>query len=233
LVLPKLSRVTLAEQAAQTLMDFIVAQDLKPGDAIPSEGDLALQFGVSRTIVREALKCLAGKNVIEVVNGRRAVIKPLDTQPLNTYFQRALHFDRKTVIELMEVRRGLEVESARLAAERRTSEQLGKLTETVAAMAEQLHDPDRFADRDVEFHLQIATAAQNKMLYLLVESIREFLREASKEGLRRGDAEGRFGTAYIIHKRLLRELEKGDPDGAAQAMTAHFDGQLYWLNRPD
>ncbi len=80
-----LSRDTLSDQVARQLLDFIVAHDLKPGARLPSEQTLAQEFQVSRPVIREALRSLAGKSVIDIVNGKGAIIKPLNAQPLGLF----------------------------------------------------------------------------------------------------------------------------------------------------
>src|SRR5262245_39862413 len=90
LMLTKLSRETLAEQAAQNLIAFIESQDLKPGKLLPSEYQLAADLGVSRPIIREALKSLEGKGIVEVVSGKGAMVKLPNSQPLQIFFQRTM-----------------------------------------------------------------------------------------------------------------------------------------------
>src|SRR6476659_3004041 len=104
-MLTKLSRETLAEQAARNLIAFIEAQDLKPGKLLPPESQLAADFGVSRPIIREALKSLEGKGIIEVVSGKGAVVKPLDSHPLRLFFQHAIRIEGEAIIDLMELRK--------------------------------------------------------------------------------------------------------------------------------
>ena len=117
-MLSKLSRSTLAEQATENLLVYIETQNLKPGDLLPSETRLATQFEVSRPVIREALKNLEGKGIIEIINGKGALVKPMDSDPLRLFFQRAVQIERNTILELMDVRRGLEVQAVMLAARR-------------------------------------------------------------------------------------------------------------------
>src|SRR5512138_2957949 len=133
-MLPKLSRGTLAEQVTDNLLSFIEAQHLKPNDLLPSETSLAGSFGVSRPVIREALKNLEGKGIIEIVNGKGALVRPIDSNPLRLFFQRAMQFERNTMLELMEVRKGLEVEAAVLAATRRQPQDIEALEKTVVQM---------------------------------------------------------------------------------------------------
>ena len=113
----KLHRETLAEQARNALLDLIARRGLREGDVLPSEMSLAGEFGVSRQVIREALKALQGQGVIEILNGRGAVVRPVDHSALVVFFQRAVHLNQRTIIELIEVRKGIEIQSAMLAAD--------------------------------------------------------------------------------------------------------------------
>src|SRR5512142_1357307 len=118
-MLPKLSRGTLAEQVTDNLLSFIEAQHLKPGDLLPSETSLGNSFGVSRPVVREALKNLEGKGIIEIVNGKGALIRPIDSDPLRLFFHGAMQTEICNLRVLIEVRKGREVRAAIVAAQRR------------------------------------------------------------------------------------------------------------------
>src|SRR5512146_2102839 len=106
-MLPKITRGTLADQVTARLLEYVQAQHLKPGDLLPSETSLANSFGVSRPVIREALKNLEGKGVIEIVNGKGALVRPIDSDPLRLFFQRAMQLEYGTILELMEIRKGL------------------------------------------------------------------------------------------------------------------------------
>src|SRR5215510_14475461 len=107
----KLNRTTLVEQVAQTLVEFIESSHLMPGDTLPSTTKLATNFGVSRPVVREALKFLEAKGVIEISNGKKPMVKPITTEPLLGFFDRIVKVEHKALREFMEVRQGLEVQS--------------------------------------------------------------------------------------------------------------------------
>jgi GntR family transcriptional repressor for pyruvate dehydrogenase complex len=119
---PQLRRDTLAEQVAERLISLIEHDELAPGTLLPAEGKLALEFGVSRPVVREALKVLAAKDIVAIANGKGAMVRPMTSAPLRDFFQRALRNRHSTSVELLEVRKGIEVQSATLAAQRRTVE---------------------------------------------------------------------------------------------------------------
>ena len=226
----RLTRATLGKQVLDGVLALIADRDLRPGDILPSEGQLALDFGVSRPIVREALRALAERGVVDIVNGRGAVLVPLDNRPLNAWFERAVAADAGSVIELMWVRRGIEVQAARLAATRATDAQLATLAETAALMRAALADSDAYVELDTEFHLRLAEATGNALILHLMEAIREILHGSIREGfLSRKDAR-RIEIAHARHETLIAELRRHDADAAAATMEAHFDDAIASLH---
>ncbi len=232
-MLPKLSRGTLAEQVTDNLLAYIEAQHLKPGDLLPSETSLATSFGVSRPVIREALKNLEGKGIIEIVNGKGALVKPIDSDPLRLFFQRAMQIERSAILELMEVRKGLEVEAAILAAARRQPKDIEAIERTVQAMRQSLRDQEEYTRLDVEFHLLVAKASHNDMIVYLVESIREALRNAISAGLRSRSDLAQIEGLQATHEKLLETLRQGDVEEARRIMTLHFDEAIAAMRAQD
>jgi DNA-binding FadR family transcriptional regulator len=229
-MLTKLSRETLAEQAARNLMAFIEAQDLKPGKLLPPETKLAADLGVSRPIIREALKSLEGKGVIEVVSGKGAVVKALDSQSLQLFFERAMQIESEAIIDLMELRRGIEVQSAMLAAQRRTPDEVAQLAEIVTGMRRNLRDPDAYVKLDVAFHRLIASMTRNAMIHRLVGAIREAINDTIHESMLRPQTDEQLERVQTGHEAILASLEQGDPEEAGRAMATHFaEAVMSWV----
>lgn len=231
-MLPKINRETLAEQVTERLMEYIVIQQLKAGDLLPSEASLCSSFGVSRPVIREALKNLEGKRILEIINGKGALIRPIDSVPLRLFFQRAMQMEHSTILELMEVRRGLEVQAAGLAAQRRTAHDLETIRGIIQSMRENTADLEAYTHLDVEFHLQIACASHNTILVYLVESIRDALRNTISAGFQSRGALLRVEAVQRTHEVLLETIEKGDSKAATQAMLVHFDEAIAALSSP-
>jgi GntR family transcriptional repressor for pyruvate dehydrogenase complex len=222
-MLTKLSRETLAEQAARNLMAFIEDQHLQPGKLLPPETKLAADLGVSRPIIREALKSLEGKGIIEVVSGKGAVVKPLDNRPLQLFFLRAVQIEHEAIIDLMELRKGIEVQSVALAAQRRSAEEIEQLRALVAKMRCNLHVPDVYVDLDIAFHQLIAAMTHNSMIYHLVGAIREAIRDALHESLLRRQTDEQLEHVQAGHEAIFASVERGDVEEARRVMTDHFD----------
>lgn len=228
-VIEKLHRETLAGQAQNALLKLISQRGLQTGDALPSEMTLASEFGVSRQVIREALKALQGQGVIDIFNGRGAVVRPVDSSALVVFFQRAVQLNQHTIIELIEVRKGIEIQSAMLAAERRTPEDLLRLQEIVARMGQHSDELEIYTEIDLELHLAIASAAHNTMLFHLISSLREVSRDTILAGLRHRHGREQLARVQELHIRLLAEIERGQSQAAGDMMALHFDEAMLAL----
>jgi GntR family transcriptional regulator, transcriptional repressor for pyruvate dehydrogenase complex len=228
-MLKKLSRETLAEQAARNLLAYIEDQDMKPGKVLPPENQLAANLGVSRPIIREALKSLAGQGIVEVVSGKGAIVKQLDSQVLQVFFRRATQIAPETIIDLMELRKGIEVQAAALAAQRRTPDELAQLMESVARMRRHLHEPKVYVEADIAFHLLIASTSHNDMIYHLVGAIRVAIKDTLRESMLRPQSAEQLEHVQVGHEAILTAIEHGDTEQAQHTMAAHFDDAVMSL----
>ena len=158
-------RDTLADRVAENLLTAVMEGSLRSGHQLPSEGEIATSFAVSRAVVREAVGHLKAMGVIEVSNGKRAVVKLLDPVPLARFFSLAAAQETTNLIGLLEVRCGIESESAFLAAQRRSSEDLAVLSKLLDQMQELIRatsvfDAAQYAELDRDLHIEIARGQQ-------------------------------------------------------------------------
>jgi DNA-binding FadR family transcriptional regulator len=221
----RLRRETLAEQVARALLDIIEEQGLKPGNTLPSEARLTEEFGVSRHVVREALRYLEARGIISVVNGKGATVRAFSDEVIRDYFRSAVRFQQQRLMELLEVRRGIEIQSAFLAAQRRTDDDLAQLAEALAAMGRHLYDAAAYVTEDARLHLLIARASHNTLLYHLIGSIREPLQDSIRAGYSRSSI-AEIMSLPTIHAAIVSAIERGDGRGATRAMEHHFDGAM-------
>jgi GntR family transcriptional repressor for pyruvate dehydrogenase complex len=224
-----MQRATLAEQIETHIRELIVSDKLGPGEVLPSSIDLATEFGVSRSIVREAMKSLQAKGLIEISNGKRARVQPITNTVLVDFFDRFAQPHKAAVIELLELRKGIEVQGAVLAAQRRTGEDLERIWSFVRQMETKIGDPDAFLDIDVELHLAIVAASKNRMLFHLVDSIREVMRDTMKEGLVRHTASADWHRIHASHVTLVTFVDQQDAAGAGACMATHFDEAIHGI----
>jgi GntR family transcriptional regulator, transcriptional repressor for pyruvate dehydrogenase complex len=210
----------LYEQIVQQIQDSIETGALKPGDQLPAERELALQFGVSRTAVREAVKTLREKGLVEAYPGRGTFITSGSSNSIRLTLDRMIKTGNvEGTLHLVEVREILEPEIAALAATRADEESLVEMREAVSIMDKAKRDPDAFIEADLDFHLALAEAAANPLILSLIDSIVGVLREQriSIFGVDGGPERGQYH-----HKRVLEAVENRDPAGARAAMRAHL-----------
>lgn len=213
----------LYEKIVEQIESHILGGQLQPGDKLPSELELARQFGVSRTAVREAMKALSHKGLIEVSAGRGTFVTDNIPKVMrSTLGMLKMGLDEGTS-HLTEVRAILEPEIAALAASRRNEEQISAMAEAYAAMdaSAQEEDIDAFIESDLDFHLALAEAAQNPIIPILIDSIVDLLRESRARTLR---IRGGTTRAQAHHKAIMEAVIAGDTAAAREAMQAHLQG---------
>jgi len=212
----------LYEQIVSQIESRIVAGDLKVGDQLPSERELAEQFAVSRIVVREAVKALRQKGLVEILPGRGTFITNGTSGAVRYSLNMLMKFGATNgASNLVEVREILEPEIAARAATRITEEFIAAMQEAVNIMevATASNNADAFVEADLDFHLALAEAAQNPIILILINSIIDLLREQRK---RIGNASGGLIRGQHHHKIILDAVIKRDPDAARQAMQNHL-----------
>ncbi len=214
----------LYEQIVQQVEESILSGQLKPGDQLPAERDLAQRFGVSRTAVREAVKALREKGLVEAYSGRGTFVTNGTSQVIRQSLDLMIRINQQDgLAHLAELRHMLEPEIAALAATRIEEQLLGTMREAVAAMERSLHDPDAYVEADLDFHLALAEAAGNPLILSLLDSVVGLLRE------QRGrifNVEGGPERGQFHHKRILAAVEAKNAGAARQAMREHLDQVL-------
>src|ERR1700733_4526910 len=155
----------LYELIVQQVEDSILQGQLKPGDQLPAERDLAQQFGVSRTAVREAVKTLREKGLVEAYSGRGTFVTNGTSQAIRQSLDLMIRINpQEGSANLAELRLVLEPDIAALAAGRIEEQLLATMRDSVAVMERNLHDPDGYVEADLEFHLALAEAVGNPLI---------------------------------------------------------------------
>jgi GntR family transcriptional repressor for pyruvate dehydrogenase complex len=211
----------LYEQIARQIEDRIIDGDLDYGDRLPSELELADQFGVSRTAVREAIKALRAKGLVEVLPGRGTFITDGASQVLRTSFGQILRISNQGRLDnLIEIREILEPKIAAMAAERADEEDIEAMKASISAMDNSTEDAEAFIEADLAFHLALANATKNSLIPLLIDPIVGMLQEQRVRIFQtdKGPERGQFH-----HKRILQCITQHDTQAAHDAMTAHLE----------
>jgi GntR family transcriptional repressor for pyruvate dehydrogenase complex len=211
----------LYEQIVQQIEESVLNGSLKPGDQLPAERDLAQRLGVSRTAVREAVKALREKGLVEAYSGRGTFITDGTTHAARQSFDLMVKIgQQESSTHLAELRLILEPGIAALAAERIEEEYLGAMREAVVVMDRAQKDPAAYIEADLDFHLALAEAVANPLILSLIDSIVGLLRE---QRIKIFNVEGGPQRGQVHHKRILAAMERRDPEMARSAMRAHLE----------
>lgn len=231
--LPHREAETAASTIAGELVQMIIGQ-MRPGASLPSEGELAAKFGVSRVTVREAVKMLAGRGLLDLARGRRAIVREPDGTALGDFISWILQYDPKGMFDLVEVRLSLEVHSVALAARRANRPALAAIESRLQAMRDaavpmDANDDDRAAElafhkADVGFHEAVAMAGGNRILISLFEAMAVPLQRSffmSRHGRQQRGHDSKLTVE--AHERILNCIRAGDVGAAETAMREHLE----------
>jgi GntR family transcriptional repressor for pyruvate dehydrogenase complex len=216
-------RDRLHEQVAGKIQELIIGESLRPGDKLPSERDLAERLGVSRTVIREAVRVLSAQGLVEAKAGSGTYVRELSPNdaaaPIELFLNLRQVPDRYK--NLSEVRRTLEVDIAGLAAERATDEDITAMEAAVEGITAQVGDAERFTQYDLAFHEALAAATHNELYSVLLTPITDLLLEFRLTAYRY-DAQSSIEGALTFHRRILDRAKARDAEGARQAMRDHL-----------
>jgi GntR family transcriptional repressor for pyruvate dehydrogenase complex len=210
----------LSDQVATQIQELVIESALKLGEKLPSERELSKLLGVSRTVVREAVRALVAKGLLEVRHGGGMIVRAPDSALVSEIMINMLRSDGDvTFMHVHEVRYLLEVEIAGLSAERRDDDDLLQMEGQLQAMVEHEGDPLRWAEADVAFHAAIAVATHNPLYLVLLNSIVEMLMELRLTAISLPDTPQK---AYHHHMILFERIKAQDRPGARKAMRDHL-----------
>lgn len=214
------SRATLSEQVAKRLAVRIATGEWQPGEKLPSEAELCTAFDIGRSTLREALTSLAFIGLIRMrAGGGSFVAEHPSVYFTSPWLSAGLLSDKKTLREFVEARLILDTELAGLCAERATPKELAELELLLNQIEQAVHDPNRFAKLDLEFHLAIGRAAKNDVLYNLFMSLREHTIELITKSLLLNEG---MQQAARQHAKILDAFRQRNPIKARQAMRHHL-----------
>lgn len=209
-------RIRLYEQLIHQLMDYIELSELRPGDRLPSERELASELRVSRASLRQATVALEVQGVLEIRHGGGIYVRSLDPEPEHLA---NLLTRRRVLSEVLEAREALEVMLAGLAADRRTAADVTAMEEALVQMASDIKAGGLGAREDEAFHSAITTAAGNRLLADLMTALHDPIGQSRLESLAQP---GRPAKSLAAHRRIADAIRRQDVRGAQNAMRQHL-----------
>lgn len=210
----------ISSEVTRRLLDYLISGQVKPGERLPSERQLAETLGVGRSHVRQAVKSLTVLGLVDARQGDGTYLKRTDSPLLPLAIEWGLLLGAKRSQDLVEARAELEILLAGLAAERRDEASLAELRECVEIM-QRTKDNDEFVRADVAFHLAIARSTGNQSLYQIMKSIRSLMQVWIQ---RVAYAPGTRPATWAEHAAVFQAIEVRDAAAARQAMIGHMEG---------
>jgi DNA-binding FadR family transcriptional regulator len=215
-------------EVQDAIRDYILANRLQPGAALPAEGDLARQLGVSRNTVREAVRSLESLGVIETKRGSGLYVSNFSFDPILDNLEYGLLSDLGELSDLLQVRRVLEVGLIEAAMNTMTDEIKEEIVSTVDAMGQLAHHGQPFVNEDRRFHRLLFEHIGNSMLVRLLDIFWQGFNKASHFG---DIADDDPVWTYHAHQAVVDAITAGDVERAKVALDEHYAGLERRLKR--
>ena len=218
-------KATISAEVAEAIQKIMIDADLQPGDKLPSQAELAERFGAGSRSIREAIKILEARGMVDTRQGKGVFVKSnsLDffLEILNDSLVFDIYRDRKLLHELTYVRRMIESNVIHDLAERPEPEMLKKLIEILDRMERCLaeQDTEQYNLLDVKFHVTLIGGCGNDILATLYRNLAGLL---IKSVVKTGDMEGSLEQSLVDHRRILEALIARDPARAKELMERHL-----------
>ena len=225
-----MERTTLIDSIVAEIRDKIISGELKEGQMLASQDNLAKEMGVSRASLREALNHLRLMGLIETKHGSGSVVRRKTPVAFINSLSSLLIMDQASAAELLDARLYLESAVAAVAAKNASEEDLKGMKQLVKGMERdfKVGDIESFTSRDVQFHMLIAQSTKNRVLAKVVEIIRDILRQFIKKFFATVPAS--VSDAIEYHRRIYEAIKDRDPEGAQRHMEAHIISIVKRLN---
>ena len=214
-----IKQISTVERIVENLINLIKKHSLQMGDKLPSERQLCEIIGVSRPILREALKALQVMNIIDIRQGAGAYVKSLEPKDIIEHLDIVFHLDSSLYRDLYEARRVLEAAVAGMAAQNISNTEIEAITENIHQAAVHIDDEQIFLERDLELHEIIMRSAGNRIIPIFMQSINKLALLVRKQT--NTQLQIRQNTIQD-HELIIQALKRRNPAEAARAMERHI-----------
>jgi GntR family transcriptional repressor for pyruvate dehydrogenase complex len=219
---------SLKAQTADYLTEYIISTNLESGTYLPSEGDLANNLGVGKSTIREAVQILESRGLVQRISGKGIQIVDNCRDATATMLKLLLLRGNTSVGELLEIRNAIEVKAAFWSAQRATEDEIKRLAKILEIMQSNSSPLDKYYAADLDFHLNVAKAAHNKGLTLLIETLRPLLQKAilaCAKTIKRPE----LNKPY--HGQIFEAIKEKNAKKSAITMEEHLEGTKDLLKR--
>ncbi|MEL7566823.1 MAG: FadR/GntR family transcriptional regulator [Dehalobacterium sp.] len=219
-----IKKIQVHELVYEKLKEMILNGQYHEGDFFPPEYEMARQLGTSRSALREAVLLLRKIGVLEVCPGKGTIVKKVTFPSSGEQFLHDIYESKDQILELLELRMGIEVEAAGLAAERATPEEIAKLQKIYRKLEKELKAEKAGTEADVNFHIVLAEISGNKILLQVMMSIVDLLSVTLEKV--RWETLTRPGESIKVleaHEKILSAIQCQDKIKAKKVMTEHLE----------
>lgn len=223
----KIKPQSRADLVVDKITNAIIENELRDGELLPPENRLCEIFGVSRSILREAIRVLVSKGLVEVKQGHGTSVRLPKIEVPEEAVRNFLMANRVSLLQLMEIRTPIEVEVARLAAERREEAHLKNMEKSFQMMNDDSNSIEEYANADDFFHQAMIEATGNPLFGIMIRSIMGNLHISRQLVIRH------FGIEVVIqeHRRIFEAIKSKNPSLAVTKMKEHMEGVLIRINQ--
>jgi GntR family transcriptional repressor for pyruvate dehydrogenase complex len=207
------------EEVAQQI-ERLILKKLRPGDKLPSERELAEMLKVSRSSIRDAIRGLELRGLVEPRQGAGTIVREAPAEPLANPFANALNRRRELVSELLDFRKMLEPPLAARAATHASADDISEMEEILQRQADKQGQGDAAVAEDAEFHYSVALASGNSVVLKVIDIVMDLLRDTRERSLQ---VEGRAQKSLAGHRRILAAIKRHDAEAAKSAMRRHIE----------
>jgi GntR family transcriptional repressor for pyruvate dehydrogenase complex len=213
---------SLSDQVTEALLSRIESGRLKPGEKLPPESALAPEFGVSRTVVREAISRLKQEGLVESRQGSGVFVR-LQPAINSLKIDDSVLESRESILQIVELRRAIESETAALAAQRRSSSQLSEMETALHAIDSEVSAGRDGVEADVAFHRSIAQATGNPFFLKTIDFLAQYLKAATR--MTRANEARRVEFMRQVreeHGAIIGAIRERDAVSARNAAATHM-----------
>ncbi len=207
----------LVEQTVSALREEILSGHYTSGQTLPSQGAMSAELGVSRSVVREAMRTLQSQGLVTVSQGKRPSVLPAGPSAVIETLGTLVARSGVSLMQLLEVRRPLEIEIAALAAKRRNASQLQRMQESIQEL-EHAESIEAGTAADVQFHKVLGEASDNPLFGIVLDVFATLLRDSRRHTIQQSGK----STAIHHHRQILAAVADGDATAARDRMIAHM-----------
>lgn len=212
-------KANLYEQIADRLEEIILGEDMREEDKLPSEQALAEKFNVSRNVIRESLKILKERGLIDSRNGTGSYITKPEASNLSDVINRMVVLENMDFKDIYDVRIILETAACKRAAKNITDEEINHMEELLERLKDRNISVEERRELDFAFHIAIAAATGNTLLVVFVQTMKNVFIDMIEKGI---FIEGGIDDATLRHQNILTALKQRDPEQAEAMMYEHL-----------